>query len=234
MNLLTMSSFTSLSYYHYWKKKITFGFFFLSRYQYSLDFIIPSEIIRLILLLYLRYEKQNLRAILQCPCSRKEDVIRWWKSNFIGYRLKYNLIFCVECHKIENTTQFQRCRICCDTFCLDCNDGEDFECPDFDYHNWNSQAYYYYICIRCVKLPIKHPVPHNKCPKCKKNMFFSNSKCKYCNQEYCDRKCLRICMNCDSKFCENCATTKLINGSCHACNGCQCDQCYDRHLQRFI
>ncbi len=72
-------------YYDFWKKKISILFFLLSTYStilFSIHENIPIDIIKYILILYLKIEQNQLKPDQQCPCSKKKCIRKWWALSY--------------------------------------------------------------------------------------------------------------------------------------------------------
>lgn len=138
------------SFYKCWVKETIFYFIVLSRYmEYSFSYgiHIPIEVIRYILIIYLKYDQQLLDPLFQYPfqCKHEKCIIKWWnmmkwlfythpfssdviKTPLYINRIHFGDTIAVEhcskqlCHNISNS--YKKCNCCNKMICSKCIDRE--------------------------------------------------------------------------------------------------------------
>ncbi len=205
--------------YDYWQGKISYLFFLLSikiTHLFPLHECFPIDLIKYILILYLKYDQQLLIFDRQCPCYEKQCIINWWKYSYINidkytedkiYYYYYSPKHCngKNCHKfidpreISNKPLVQihdnhaRCNRCHKEICESC--CAIIQCQNkyqkIDWQNSDS-SFMFVICNGCYikELHENTEIVNQgklKCSKCDKYYHrFDLKPCRVCKTIICD------------------------------------------------
>lgn len=134
----------SYSYKELWDDNINFYYLILLSFSstFSINIIIPLDVIKYILIIYLRYEIHNIPPHLKCPCDLISCQRKWitleinhQKNKRRSYLLTDSYIkeehcFTKNCHNIYkfNRNYMRRCISCPRNYCYECQ--EEFEHDD--------------------------------------------------------------------------------------------------------
>lgn len=214
------------SIYELWLAKMSFNFLILT---IVFDNIIPIDIIRYILLIFLKIEQNQLSAFFKwkSSCNNKECILKWWKNNYNTDSIltQASYIHCCNesCHNIYLGI-FGKCQRCYKCFCEKCTDSN----IDFTYtYRYRS------ICKECHTIIFKYPEQLITCSDCfikiplysneqlfiyySSYVYIYSDECDICYNTTCGLCSYRCTTGCYSHFCKKCTPYFTRGDNCLLC-----------------
>jgi hypothetical protein len=216
------------SLYHIWELKTTFLFCILNSFSenFLFDINFPIDIIRFILLIYLKFEQNFIYPSLRWnfDCCNKECIIEWWSARPYKTEIdKYFHCYKKGCHNIQFNCF--KCPLCEISLCNDCSIiGENIDMfqPHDENNLYSEDAIQ--LCIKCSEKANKDKVLnlYHICSLCKIEQEITYGdpliSCGICDIKLCF-ECSFMCIkSCHYFYCAKCCQYPLfINGICPFC-----------------